>query len=315
MVEIEVLNDSTIMERRELGLLVPMDVEPGLQIIDCGDDRPLTFEYWQTRRKQYGNDVVPGRYFGTVNGIALTGLIELASSMGGQGIKDYLEQYPEGFVGFAADLSQRASDLEENPIEAGTHSADGNEQNPHGLTEKDTSECQAALGCAFAAHLGVILCNSMASDQKREAIHISQYCDISSVNIGMAIDGIRALCEAIPKDYGVSRQAVKSASERYKTPPTVMHAGSHADNQSNRLTLDFGGFRSDATTAFNNNLARYHHTPSLAPTVLSRTMSEFSESEPNDLIAASLLLAVSTRRALSPNDPDALKVEIILPEA
>jgi hypothetical protein len=129
-----------------------------------------------------------------------------------------------------------------------------------------------------------------------------------------AVEGLRILQRNIPKKFGIHRGALHHAQTRSgRILPIAMHEGHHAPNDQTALVIDMAGWRSNANKHNEAKLPRYHHSVHLAGDVLEKIFPE-GNLDKELLAATSLLLATSTRFALSGEQPDSLKVEVIPPE-
>jgi len=306
---IVILDDETVTERVESGLMVPMHAGSGLRIVDCSDDRGVTSDFYELRLDQFGADISPGRYFGAVTGIASTAIIAFAAEHGDRAVTQFVKDYtPEGFVDFAANISDRAHQLD-SPIEINQHSDDTKEQNT--LELRDHKVCDEPLGCKLATSLGAVLLGATQPWQINETRNVIDAVGID-LPLEAATEGMTIIRRHIPKDFGIHRGALHHAQTRSsRYTPIAIHEGKHAPNEQAKLVIDMAGFRSNANRHNQNNLPRYHHTPGLAVEILAQVIPEV-HLDPRITEAVGLLLAQSTRLALSGNNtPTALGIEII----
>lgn len=309
---IQVLSHDVVMERVESGLIIPMDAGEGLRVVDCGDDRGLTADYYDMRVQALGTEASPGRYYGASSGIALGALSTFAAEHGDQAVTEFVEDFsPEGFVNFASDLSDRAHGLEQS-VELNQHSAEGNEQNPIELA--DHKHCNNPLGCAFATFMGAVMHEAAQARQIEEAHDILSAAG-TDLPIREAAEGLAIMRRHIPEDFGIHRGALHFAQTKSGLhTPVAIHEGKHAPNEKTALVVDLAGYRSNANRHVESGLPRYHHTPGLASELMPRLMPEV-RLDPRLLEATGMLLGASTRLALSgAENPDSLRVEVIPPE-
>ncbi len=306
---IEVITFEAVHERVSNGLMAPLNEGPGLQVVDCGDDRSLTVDYYQQRSQRFDHEVSPGRYFGAASGLAIASLITFAAEHGDRAVKQFVHDYtPEGFVDYASDLSDRAHHLAVG-IDLNQHSSDQKEGNPTELA--DHKQCENPLDCKFATALGAVLFGANSEWVVDEA---SRVLSITGSNLPLqeAAEGIAVMQRHVPEDFGIHRGAlhfVQTRTSRYT--PIAIHEGVHAPNHEAALVIDLAGYRSNANAHNQRGLYRYQHTPQITTEVLPRLMPEL-KLDPRLLQAASLLLGHSTRLALSGQQtPDALRLEVI----
>ena len=308
--QITVLDAASILERQESGLIIPMHSDAGLEVVDCSDDRSLTADYYLQRTEQYGHEVSPGRYFGAASGIAVASLITFAAENGETAVTRFIDDFsPEGFVDYAANLSDRAHKLPGGSVELNQHSDDSKEQNTIELGDhKDRDD---PLGCKFATALGAVLLGADKNGQVAEAQNVLSAVG-SDLPVNEAADGIRILQKYIPGDFGIHRGALHYSQTRTaRHTPVAIHEGQHAPNQDAHLTVDLAGYRSNANRHNDAGLYRYHHTPNLAVELISKLIPEI-KLDPRLLEATGLLLGASTRLALSgAQAPTDLRIEVI----
>ena len=305
--EITLLPLDTVTDRQESGLIVPMQEGTGLQVVDCGDDRSLTTNYNNLRISGYGETVFPGRYFGGASGVALSALIALATQNGERSMQSFIAEFSaEGFTDFATDLTNKAT--KRSGVELNQHSAEDNEEND--LTIGDHKSCEKGLGCAFVANLGAVLHGADQEWQSSEARRIQAEVG-TDLPIEAAIEGVRILQKNITESFGIHRGALHHAQTRSgRILPIAMHEGHHAPNAETALVVDMAGWRSNANRHNDAKLPRYHHSVNLASELLGKIFPE-GKLDSSVTAAASLLLATSTRFALSADKPDGLRVELI----
>jgi hypothetical protein len=324
--------------RKEAGLLIPFHAGNGIRVVDCGDDRPLTAEFESMIRAvdfsspinpdlfhidvdayktqgliAFGTKKSPGRIFGGVDGLAITVLAHIVSSVGIKELSHFMRTYTvEGLVDFAADLSDRASKLDpDNRMILNHHSAHGNEGNPKKINNRS---CDDPVGCAFAHSIGKLLHSANLEFVVNEAELVTQAVG-SELPINEAVSCIRGLKEVLPENLSIHRGAILHAQKiQGKFVPVAMHEGLHTPNDQTALVIDMAGYKANARRAVNEFLPRYHHSITLPQEILPKVMPE-AEFDPNLLQAISLLLALATRRALSgESTPNDLRIEIIPPE-
>lgn len=305
--EITILPQNTVLERQEQGLWVPTREGRGLQVVDCSDDRPLTDAYYAQRTTSYGVEIYPGRYFGAASGVALAGLVAFAAEHGERAVKDFVTEFSaEAFTDFAADLSDRA--MKRGHIELNQHSAEGNEENDLHLANH--TQCENGLGCAFAALMGKLLHGTGNAWEQDEADRVNSELG-ATLELTAAKEGLAIMQRYIPEDFGIHRGALHHAQTRSpKFLPLAMHKGHHADPADTAVVIDLAGYRSNANRHTAAGVPRYHHTPSMADTVLRSAMPEM-KLDPKIIQAAGVLLGCATRKALSGEDPASLKIELI----
>ena len=305
---IEVLEQNVVWERTEQGLMSPMEQGFGLRIVDCGDDRGLTPDYYAKRVEFLGSDVNPGRYYGAASGVAIAALITFAAEYGDKAVTRFVGDYSsEGFVDFASNLSDRAH--RQHRVELNQHSSAHKEQNATELGNHKTVE--DPLDCKFATALGAVLLGANKEWQISEAKNILIETG-TDLPIAAAAEGITILQQHIPENFGIHRGALHHAQTRSgRHTPVAIHKGHHAANDQAALVVDLAGYRSNANRHNERQLYRYHHTPGLASELLPKLMPEI-KLDPIILEATGLLLATSTRLALSGAEtPAALKIEVI----
>ncbi len=306
---IDVLERETVDFRAASGLIIPMHESRGLRIVDCADDRGLTADYYSIRTDYFQEEVSPGRYFGAASGVALAALITIAAERGDAAMQQFVNDFrPEGFVDFASNLSDRANKLSKN-VQLNQHSDDSKESSKVELA--DHKECENPLGCAFAHKMGAILLGANQSWQVTEARNILTETG-SNLPIESAIEGITIMQRHINPDFSIHRGALHYSQT--KTPrhtPVAIHEGHHAANEKTALVIDMAGYRSNANRHNNIGLPRYHQTLDIPVELMPNLMPEI-KLNPSILKAAGLLLATSTRLALSgANTPGALRIEVI----
>jgi hypothetical protein len=279
----------------------------GLQVVDCGDERPLTDGYNELRIAGYGGDVHPGRFYGAASGVALSALVTIAAQNGEGAVRAFVNEFSaEGFTDFAANMSDRAA--KRAGVELNQHSADGNEQND--LTLGDHKSCDKGLGCAFAASLGVVLHGSDQQWVVSEARRIEAETGVE-LPLTAAVEGLQILQRNIPEEFGIHRGALHHAQTRSgRVLPIAMHEGQHAPNEKTAVVIDMAGWRSSANAHSRLGIPRYHHTVNLAGDLLADIFPE-GRLDREVTAAASLLLAASTRLALSGEQKDSLEIEVI----
>jgi hypothetical protein len=310
---ITILDQADVEQRTQEGLWVPMNAGSGLQEVDCGDERSLTKENYQQRNNEYGEIVYPGRHFGGVAGIGNAALIALAVEQGEESLKRFVREFsPEGLVDFLATISDTAD--KQLKIKLNHHSAAGNEMNP--LTLGDHKELNTDLGCKFEAAFGAVNALATTKFTELEARHIAE-ASIRSLRdqLDAAVEGARVVARLIAPEFGIGRGAIHHAQTRSnKAVPVTILEGDHAANPNTAVVIDLAGYRSNANLHVEAGTPRYHHTPQIAE--LFNELIPETKTDPNLLRAASLLLATSTRYALSGGDtsPTALRIEVVPPE-
>lgn len=311
MPKIEVLRDSEISERIQMGALAPYDeIGPGFRVIDCGDERPLTEGHILEHSSLRDDD--PARFYGAASGLAIVAITHLATPENAPFLRNFGRIHTaEGFVDFASDLAKSAKELD-SPVTIFQHSADANEGTDTGLADHKT--CDAVIGCAFAHNLGFVVHSSAFEESVKEARDIA-----SAVGIQLPIDEallrIERLGEIVPSDLSVHRGALHHAQTRGAHPdlPIAMHTGSHFPNHSTAVVFDFVGFKANANRAVEVGVPRYHHSVDIPSIILPEILPDFSFEDVDVLRAISLLYGTATRRALSgQNTPHALRVEAIV---
>jgi hypothetical protein len=293
----------------ETGLFVLSGAESGLQVIDCGDVRPLTDASERHRSDTHGGEVVPGRYFGGSLGLGMSALIAVASQADERFMQDFAAEYgPEAFATFAVDLSRRAQE-ERDGLEINLHSAEANEGNDAGLDLDQPPE--VPLGCKFAVYAGSVL---MLAGGERAFAEARTVMELTGQELPLeeAREGARLLGKHLPSAFSVGRDALRhAASHNHGHMPHAVLKGDAVANDKTALVIDMAGYRSSARRRAEAGQPRYHHTPDIASRELPSLLPEYRLDE--GLVAAgSLLLGTATREALSgPDTPQALRMEVI----
>lgn len=303
------LSEQAVSERAEAGLWTPLHAGEGLRVVDCSDDRSLTEENYQQRVEQFQTEVSPGRYFGAASGLAIASLSAFATEHGEAAVLSFVDDYsPEGFVDYAANLSDRAYRSSQK-IELNQHSDNNKEGTVLGLG--DHKICEDPLGCAFAIKLGTVLLLSTQKEQVDEAKAIAAI-NGAPLPIDEAVEGLTIMMDQIPVDFGIHRGALHYAQTRtQRHTPIAIVKGHHAPNDEAAVVFDMAGYRSNANRHNAVGIHRYHHTPSLATELMPTIVPEI-KFDPDVLSATGLLLGTATRRALSgENTPTALRVEVL----
>lgn len=302
---ISIISEDALLEKVESGLLVPLGANENLQLVDCGDRRPLTTESLQQRRENMGREIVPTRYLGGASGLTLTAITAFASQAGEQGARGFLGGInAETFTDFAADLTNRAK--RQKGIDIHQHSADSNEGNPLHIAH-DHKDRESPLGCALAANIGAIAHKATEPGILLDAQAIA--CEAGlSFPLREAQEGVQVLADHVPKALSIHRGALHHAitKSKYHTPIAILKdVATTPDHDDLAVVIDFAQYRSQADGS------KYHHTPAIASEQLPELLPEFAIDK--ELMAASaLLVGAATRAVLSGEDtPNALPVELI----
>lgn len=302
---IHIISQDEVSDKVAAGLLVPINSEENVNVIDCGDHRPLTIESAQQRQEQFGREVVPARYFGGAYGLALTTIAVLATQADEREIKGFLGGInAESFTDFAADLTNRAK-LFKN-IEVNQHSAAANEGNPLHIADDHRSR-ESPLGCALAHNIGRILHKASEPIALQDSLAISSECGLD-LPVEALSAGANVLAKHVPKTLSMHRGALHHAitkSEHY-TPIAILEDSAASKNSDElAVVIDLASYRSKP------GVSRYHHTPDIASKHLPELFPEFELDE--QLVAASgLLIGAATRAVLSGEEtPHALPLEVI----
>lgn len=305
---ISIVNFAEFQERRERRYLENLHAGPGLEAIDCADDRNLTAAMYRQRAERFNHHVIPGRVFGAASGYALGTLITLAAQLDEKQLAGFVRDYSaEAFVDFAADISDRAHNkLGQDLVQ---HSGELNEQDP--LHISDSKELVNPLGCAFALNAGLVAINCGRQDVTAEAERVQATAGITKP-LQSVQRGAQILANYLPEGFGVHRGALVHAVK--KSPlytPTAIVSGPHAPNIEAAVDYDFAGVRSDAAAHNTAGIHRYHHTPLLIAEQVPKLLPEF-KLDPDLLYAAGILMGAATRYALSgPERPHDLRVGVI----
>ncbi len=307
-----VISGEDLSQRQEQRLITPLHADEGLRVVDCGDWRPLTPESAQQRSEDHGQDVMSGRYFGAVSGLALSGLVVLASQTGEKFMSDFFKEYsPEAMVDFAADLSDRAHNTG-GGLDLTYHSAEPNEGNAIEIGH-DHSDHGNPLGCKFLALMGHVLDTSARQATLEESAEVA-----GRVGIDLPLEevrqGVQILRRHMPQDFTIPRSALRQAVyESSRHTPVAILEDSQPPTGQTAMVYDLGGYRSDARAHAKAGLPRYHHTPHIAAELLPSLLPEYNFDK-SLLTASALLIGSATRFALSGEQtPQALKAEIIPP--
>lgn len=308
---IRVIDQDELWQRRQSGVYVPLNSAGGLRVIDCGDDRELTFPAEIQRSQRYGNLIAPGRYFGAAAGAALTKLAVIGAQSGEKEVASLLKGSDKqtAFAEFTADVAAAYHEID---VDITIHSAETNEGNEAEFAGEQAAPVKE-LACAFAALLGRLLRDSHHKPAVSEAVRVASEAGIE-LPIKAAAEGARAVNKHLPTRLGLGRSAVLSAKRFDAYMSLVVLAGQHEQPDKTALTLDFAGFRSNARTSVRNKLPRYLHSPAVVADTLPEASEDYDLEVPL-VVAAGVIFGTATRARLSGAEtPHALGIEVIPPE-
>lgn len=303
--QVTILNEHTISERIQTGLITPYEDVSVLNYLDCGDDRGLTTPMAANRRERH-DDVMPGRLFGAACGLGIASLTSLVVSEGESSLKQFGRRISaETLADIGADIADKGHSL--FGMDINQHSADGNEGSDSCFAEP--KRVKGPLGCKYADAIGAVVQLAGSKEVVSEAHRINRLSG-AGLDIGKTAEAFAVLGRRIQPSTSIHRGAVRFAvSKAGLYAPQTLVAGQHADNEITKVVFDMDGYASDAQAHIDADMPRYHHTPRLAADILPTIFPSFAE--PGPVSAASLVLGAATRRALSGTEPHALGIEII----
>lgn len=296
---LDVIPDQILTERRESGLLVPFQggEVASLQVIDCGDVRPLTDAVAEERRSIYG-DVVPARYFGGKTGLATTAMATIMTEHGSLAVTELIDHYgSDAIATFAADLGDRANNVPGMPA-MHDHSDTVSEGNSRKLAHEHNKD--DPLGCKFATFLGIVVMNSASPEALEETKRIRSITG-EDLPIESVHESLVELTNIIPADTSISRAAMhRNVHQRGGHFAVLEHV--EIPSEQVGVVIDLAGYRSDARRHLESGNPRFHHSVGVAE--LLRPLLPEMDLDPKVLRASGLLIGVGTRMTL-PNRPKA----------
>lgn len=281
--EIAELTSAEIESRVKDGSFASYSEEGLPAYIDCGDKRPLTAECLAKRSD------ISARYFGGGCGLALVAMnsVGMQSDTPYRASSELLDEYEDGLVGLAADISDRS--YEKYGTRVYLHSADNVEGHPRSIKDN----CADDVGCALMAKSGIVISNAASTATFSSAREVGEY-DGSSLDENLEEASINAnimLAALGGEDFKIQRTRLLSVLRKpLKTPFAMLKGEPHIDDSTGTF-IDLKGYK---IAADNKN---YAHSVPLAEEILPSVLPGL-DLDPRALKASSLLLAVATHQTL-----------------
>lgn len=303
---ITLLDQTSVDQRVEAGLMRPYDSLEEINYTDCGDDRSLTDPILERRIDQHGADILPVRLYGAATGLAAATLACLVMSNGEASLKQFKRTInAETLADLAADIADKG--YQQFGIDINQHSAVANEANETGLA--GPGEVSGSVGCAYANLIGGVILSATSEHVLREGERIDRLAG-TQLDLGEARAALQVVSQHVDPATSIHRGALRYAAARSGLHvPQAMVAGDHANNSEVQVVFDMHGYASDAQAHIKAGLPRYHHTPPVAGALLPELFPSYADSQA--ATASSVLLGSATRFALSGAKPHELAIEVI----
>jgi len=172
------------------------------------------------------------------------------------------------------------------------------------------------VGCGLATFFGKVLVLGASKDALQEATAVARKSGMETSAIERAHSGIRTLSNHFDASATIHRGAVHyTQTELGHHLPTPIVDDQRKTSGTAQFIYDMTGYRSDAGAHYDAGMPRYHHTPSLAPSLLPEALPTFDFSDEDLMTGVAIVLAAGTRAVLEQAGGHELAAEIIAPAA